>query len=152
MSGIIEDFPIVSLTVTGKRYGIKPVSGEYGYCGLLLPFGLANEDESRQLIEQIEGLYDNIKIYPWYDHFQVEAKKGKFPFKKTAYAILKRGENSIEVGAHRYGENEKTLVDNILRNTILGDKLKQYWTKEEGVSEKEAQRRLEEITHNVGMF
>ena len=148
MSLIIDDFPIISLTESGKKYGIKPVSGEFGSMGLLLPIGLKDEKEARQLISEIKELFDEVKVYPWYDHVTVEVKsKRRFLFKKTTYIFLKRGENSIEISTYSPKKIEsKVIIDTILRETVLGRRLKEYWVSKDGISEYEAEKRLEEIT------
>ena len=153
MSLIIDDFPIISLTENGKKYGIKPVSGEYRYLGLLLPIGLKDEKESRQLVSEIRDLFNEVKVYPWYDHISVEVKsKRGFLFKRTYHIFLKRGENSIQIATWSPRKNEnKVIIDTILRETVLGKRLKEYWLSKDGISEDEAERRLEEITPYYNM-
>ena len=148
MSFIIDNFAIISLTESGKKHGIKPVSREYGYIGLSLPIGLKDEEESKQLISQIKELYDGIKVYVWYDHLAIEVKgKRKFLFKETAYVAIRRGENSIEIGTWSPRKKmDKSVIDTILRRTILGRRLKDYWISTEGISEGDAEKRLEELT------
>jgi len=43
-------------------------------------------------------------------------------------------------------QNAKMIMDSIIRNTIIGEKWKQYWIKKQKISEQEAEKRLESLT------
>ena len=146
MSAIVENFPTIALTESGVRYGIRPVSGEYGYTAASLPISLRDEMESRLLMEQMARLFNKVEVKPWYDHFEVNVKQSRLPFAKEGYAVLKKG-NSIEIGTYSpRSRNDRVVIDTVLRNTVLGTRLMDYWKQALKKSEREARKMLEEIT------
>jgi hypothetical protein len=157
MSAIMRKSDIIQLTNKDKEtYGIR-IASDLDYDAIEIPISF-DEKELLQFSEEVKKLYDDAKAFASFGTIIVEAKKGGFPFRKKAkYGMISNnGKLTLRVErrlpSYRANVNDLSLIDKCLRETVLGKKLKEYWTISDEISAEEAQKRLEEITPAVGMF
>lgn len=176
MSNLIENDNSPQTGFFTAKYGIKPKKqfnvwrGNTIY-GVKLPIGFENESEARELEQQVRMLYDDVEIST--DKIKVTAMRNKglvlchvlparIQFEGYVEIVAKPSISisyTIDPGCREcsdwsskkldwssFEKECKTAMDTILRNTIIGRKLKEYWIREDKISDVDAKKRLEEIT------
>jgi hypothetical protein len=129
-------------------FDIKIIKGEYGYVWLHLPIGFSRDSEYKGFIKEISELYPNNEIREHNDTVRVDVNKGHIE-DKWVTTFIRHKENAVEIGANRYGEIDMMQLDTILRETVVGKKLKKHWSEKYSISEQEAQKLLEKLTPNA---
>jgi hypothetical protein len=142
MSEILKNAPYINLS-KGRKYGIKVSANE-----LVLPIGLKDEGEVKEFEQQVRSLYQRTHVGP--EHLDVNPDNRHWLNVDDEEVEIGAG-NSIVLSSNYYGhihtsKKLKIGIDTILRYTVLGQKLEKYWVAEEKISEKDAQKRLKEIT------
>ncbi|MDE1873542.1 MAG: hypothetical protein KGI04_00265 [Candidatus Micrarchaeota archaeon] len=147
MSTMIRDVAKINLT-TGEKFGIK-LGGKV----LELPIKLQDERQVDLLLKQLRGLGYEVETNPgWvspnpaYSHpARITASKKEHWYSSTHRVIIGKG-NSMHIEAY-YGDSaELSMIDTILRHTILGDGIVEYWMKTYGDSKEGAQKRRDDLT------
>jgi hypothetical protein len=140
MSEIVKNATYINLS-KGDKYGIKVDDNK-----LTLPIALKDESEVKELEQQVRSLFDKTRTGA--DYIFVNPGSG---FWNDNEGVEIHAGNSIAFSSNYYGHIHTSKkvnigIDTILRHTLLGQRLKEYWRKEEKISQRDAQKRLEEIT------
>lgn len=112
------------------------------HSGISIPIFLNNQNQGDQLIKEISTLYDGTKCTFSGDPLEslkIEMKKGLILWEKCHFALKRKGDRTEIYGT-------PWVVDRLLRKSLLGTMLKQYWIKKKGIMESEAQKELAEVT------
>jgi len=133
--------PLVELR---KHYGVFPLINEKGcFGGISLPIVLRNYGESTSLVSMLGNLVAGAKFKSSGDPLQTlegEYTTGSFLSKVKMRIILKTAE-----GGRTEILGNSQVIASILKRTVLGDLLQEYWASKEGISIEEAKKRLEAI-------
>jgi hypothetical protein len=146
--------------VTKERYGVKSLGGVKTKFvtyrdGLYLPIALNDEEES-ELRKQLAQKYgEKVSFsYPFKDNITIRLKQKRM-IGSTLIIIERRRDSTLlylaavtfPIGL-RWSKVEMGLrcIDEILRGTVIGKKLKEYWVERDSISIEEAETRLREIT------
>lgn len=151
-----------------SKYGIKK---EYQVNGVRLPTRFPApldtlRKETESLANEIRQLYRNTRmICPGYIMIQVNEGFIAEPegIKQHLENLIYRGTTTVFAEFTNLTDNYVTLhylpivgnpfslrgramIDTILRKTSLGQRLTKYWIENEGITESEAKKRLQEMT------
>ena len=155
MSLVVSNRSKVSLTQAGEMYGIKPVYQGWDF-GLRLPFKLKDTKESNLLVDEIKHLFLDAKTTSFYNDLEITVpiEPKKF-FSTPPYGriYIRPKEDAIEIGMYEFVTSDlistlrrTVMIDKILRRTLLGRRLKEYWMSKDGIDESQAEARLVEVT------
>jgi len=136
-------------TEDNKEFGI-----EVEHNCLTLPIKLDREESAALAGELLSWHEKRIDEHKWYaslgeDLIQVYLEsnwESVVNVKKSPYGMMVRTKRSREF------HQETTVINKVIKDTILGKKLKEYWIKEDGIGEEEAEERMEYITTGKPIF
>ena len=143
-----------------EMYGIRTKFDSQGNVYLILPICLSEREEAKKFYNDLCNLGNKMGLKELEDgRIRVAVTNGDKGFfsknKRTAYVTFAGdGKSVLELGT--YSENgsslldSEALIDDILRKTILGQRLKEYWTQKEKISEWDASGRLFKMTPKAG--
>jgi hypothetical protein len=150
---------------------IESLRSEIEY-SITLPIRFENETEVEEFEKQVKELYNDIEIstnkiriialekrawslcdlFPFRGPFIGYVEIATRPSILVSYFIPRckdcnsRNWSSKKLDWTAFEKECKVVVDKIVRDTILGKKLKKYWIENERIPSEDAQKRLEEIT------
>ena len=141
-------------------YGIRTKFDSQGNVYLILPVFLSEREESKKLYYDFCKLGNKMGLKELEDgKIRVAVTNGDKGFfsknKRTAYmTFIGDGKSILELGT--YSENgssfsdSEALIDDVLRKTIIGQYLKEYWVRRGKISEWDASGRLFKMTPKAG--
>ncbi len=169
MSALLEDKVYVVLSDTAKR-GVYPLHG-YKYGLYRIPVELVKKEEIEQVVNALKSNFnvdrfaDRILVtYKWKEVDVTSSKREEWKEAELDVTVeivtgevidiiyqikpLENYPDAYWVKSYRFkvDQNAKMVIDIILRNTIIGQKLVEYWTKKQKLSMEDANKKLVGLT------
>jgi hypothetical protein len=164
MSRVIKNLQADPTKESFEMYDVKTRFDNEGNVRLVLPVALEAFREFRKLYSEISKLGDKttLKDLGGCEGGRIGIVKGDTGFfsknKRTAYITYRGdGKSFTEIGtcpsqSETWLLDSEAVIDTVLRTSILGERLMEYWVSKDGISKDEAMKRLLEITPNAGFF
>lgn len=174
MSSLLEDKVYAVLSETTKR-GVYPLHG-YKYGLYRLPVDLTSKEDIDKVVGTLSSIF---KVDTYADRIYVTYRWKEYDVTPTKPEEWKEAELEVTVEIvtgevidiiyqikpldyfpdaywvknyrTKADNHAKMVIDTILRNTIIGDKLVKYWVSKYKMDEKIARKRLEGLTPLAGM-
>jgi hypothetical protein len=157
MSALMDELEKTS-DKTLHKYSID-ITKEDENIYLYIPIALKQADEVSKFSKELQKIFGGSigisgKLLKEQKRARYQVRERSFFSRKSAFFTYKGdGKDSTELGTYPPNmEASKSVIDSTLRKTILGVLLKNYWEIREGLSEEEAQKRLDDITPRANKF
>lgn len=142
MSKIISERGKIRLI--GGKYGILPTPTESP--GIILPIRLRSEDEVDKLVQDIHKFKESFPGCEASTSFTNRGLEILVKGNDTTIAVLSMEPEASGTAIYLREGKGIPVLDFLLQETILRDKLVDYWMRSEGISKMDAEGRINEIS------